>query len=60
MQSSTQDKLKNVLFIRGSVQGLLKIARNERLEMLQYLLEMVHQEAQTLKLRLEEDIAKRD
>ena len=60
MQSSTRDKLQKVTFIRGSVEGLLIIARGERFEMMEYLLEMVHQEAEALERQLGEDIAKPD
>lgn len=60
MQTSAQDKLQKVLFIRGSVEGLLKIARGERFDMMMYLLEMVNEEAKVLELRLKEDIAKPD
>jgi hypothetical protein len=60
MQTSAQDKLQKVLFIRGSVEGLLEIARGERFDMMMYLLEMVNEEAKALELRLKEDIAKPD
>lgn len=58
MQSSNRDKLQKVTFIRGSVEGLLTIARGERFEMMEYLLEMVRQEAEALEQSISEDLAK--
>jgi hypothetical protein len=60
MSNNQHNSLNKVMFIRGSVKGLLTIARAERFEMIEYLLEMVWQEAQELERRLAEELAKRD
>ena len=48
MHDETVRRLGKVQFVKGSLQGLIRVASDERLEMLAYLLEMALLEAVTL------------
>lgn len=56
MHDETIRRLGKVQFVKGSLQGLIRVASDERLEMLIYLLEMALLEAVALEgeLRLED------
>ncbi|SOE18570.1 hypothetical protein SAMN05877838_3499 [Hoeflea halophila] len=45
MHAENVQRLGKVQFIKGSLRGLIRIASDERLAMLSYLLEMAYHEA---------------
>ena len=53
MHAETIQKLGKVQFIKGSLRGLIRIASDERLAMLNYLLEMAYHESEKLEAELQ-------
>ena len=56
MHAETVRKLEKVRHVRGSLDALARIASDERLEMLQYLLDMAYYEA----LKVEGELEKKE
>lgn len=52
MTTAAQHRLARVRFIRGSIDGLIKLAEAERLDILAYLLDMAKRESIDLETRL--------
>lgn len=52
MATEAQSSLAKARFIRGSIDGLIKLAEGERFDMLAYLLELAKLESDTLEARL--------
>lgn len=58
MTAETERRLGRVQFVRGSIVGLIGIAKAEQLDMLAYLLEMARLEAEAVESTLTTSLAK--